>query len=90
MGNNEQRGVSLMNIDKVQLEADYEAFMKALKETPEKFPDTSFGISRIQRALKLGYNRASYLQDLAIERGVLKRIKHPYKVILVRNALNAK
>lgn len=74
-----------MFIDRVQLEEDYVTFLKALKETPEKFPSEPFGVSRIQRALKLGYNRASYLKDLAIERGVLKRIKHPYKVILVNN-----
>lgn len=33
----------------------------------------SFGISRIQRMMRIGYNRAAILVDRAIESGVLVR-----------------
>jgi DNA segregation ATPase FtsK/SpoIIIE-like protein len=38
-----------------------------------EFKDNSFGITRIQRYLKIGYNRACQLVDAAIEQGVLVR-----------------
>lgn len=33
----------------------------------------SFGISRIQRMMRIGYNRSAHLVDRAIESGVLVR-----------------
>lgn len=46
--------------------------LKALKRTPE-FQGRAFGISRIQRFMGIGYNRAAHLVDAAIEQGVLVR-----------------
>lgn len=33
----------------------------------------SFGISRIQRMMRIGYNRSAHLVDRAIEKGILVR-----------------
>ncbi|NOH71959.1 hypothetical protein F0225_11505 [Vibrio pectenicida] len=51
---------------------DYD--LETLKNTPE-FQDQSFGISRIQRFMGIGYNRASHLVDEAMEIGILVRDK---------------
>ncbi|WP_347361434.1 DNA translocase FtsK [Vibrio vulnificus] len=46
--------------------------LKTLKQTPE-FQGRAFGISRIQRFMGIGYNRAAHLVDAAIKQGVLVR-----------------
>ena len=46
--------------------------LEKLKSTVE-LHGKSFGVSRIQRYLKIGYNRAAHLVDAAIQRGVLVR-----------------
>lgn len=76
-----------MLIDKSRTEADLKSLIKTIKDTPEKFPDEPFGISRIQRALKLSYGRALDVQTLAIERGIMRRIKRTCKVELVKTYL---
>ena len=41
----------------------------------------TFGIIRIQRVLRIGYNRAAHLVDRSIESGILVRSdEHPYMV----------
>lgn len=77
-----------MVLDRVQLESDFNQLLKAIKDTPEKFPAEPFGISRLQRALKLGYHRAYNLQDIALKRGILKRDGKSYKVLLAEKAPN--
>lgn len=49
-----------------------ESDLNALKNAPE-FKSKLFGISRIQRYLRVHYNRAARLVDVAIERGILVR-----------------
>ncbi len=46
--------------------------LKTLQETPE-LQGLSFSISRIQRYMGIGYNRASHLVEAAIEKGILVR-----------------
>lgn len=46
----------------------YELAVKLMREAPEYA-----GISRIQRKLTIGYNRASRIMDAMIERGVIAR-----------------
>ncbi|MDA0152195.1 hypothetical protein OH460_07775 [Vibrio sp. Makdt] len=46
--------------------------LEALKQTPE-LQGRAFGISRIQRFMGFGYNRAAHLVDAAVELGVLTR-----------------
>jgi DNA segregation ATPase FtsK/SpoIIIE-like protein len=43
-----------------------------LQQCPD-FKNDSFGISRIQRVFRIGYNRAAHLVDAAIEKGILTR-----------------
>lgn len=46
--------------------------LETLKKSPE-LQGRAFGISRIQRYMQIGYNRAAHLVDAAIELGVLTR-----------------
>lgn len=48
--------------------------LEILKKIPE-LQGRAFGISRIQRFMGIGYNRAAHLVDAAIEQGVLVRDK---------------
>ncbi|EGQ9107533.1 hypothetical protein GA047_13470 [Vibrio cholerae] len=48
--------------------------LKAIQEL-EEFKGLTFGISRIQRVMKIGYNRAAILVEAAIEKGILVRDK---------------
>lgn len=45
--------------------------LKRLQQCSE-FKD-SFGISRVQRVMRIGYNRAAHLIEAAIEKGILTR-----------------
>ena len=60
------------------LEEYQRADMAALKAfaSDENFKG-NFGISRIQRYLRIGYNRASYLAEAAVKEGVLVRCESP-------------
>ncbi|MDA0146456.1 hypothetical protein OCT63_19705 [Vibrio sp. RW] len=49
--------------------------LETLKTSPE-FQDQSFGVSRIQRHIGLGYNQAQRLVDSGIEQGVLVKDEH--------------
>jgi hypothetical protein len=71
-------------------EPSYDArlLVETLKEKPELFPNHAFGISRIQRALKLGYGRASLLVEEAIELNILKRSEKPWQLEVVSGKLN--
>ncbi|MBV7300232.1 hypothetical protein [Enterovibrio paralichthyis] len=64
-------------MDYSMLESD----IKSLKSTPQ-LEGCLFGISRIQRFLGIGYNRAERLVDAAVSRGVLCRDQE--RVHLVR------
>ncbi|MGY2573173.1 DNA translocase FtsK [Vibrio sp. C8] len=46
--------------------------LETLQKTPE-LQGVSFSISRIQRYMRIGYNRASHLVEAAIEKGILVR-----------------
>lgn len=46
--------------------------LAALVQHP-RFKNDLFGITRIQRVLRIGYNRAAHLVDAAIEKGILTR-----------------
>ncbi|EOX3381149.1 DNA translocase FtsK [Vibrio cholerae] len=46
--------------------------LKALQQTPE-LQGVTFSISRIQRFMGIGYNRAAHLVDAALEKGILVR-----------------
>lgn len=46
--------------------------LKRLQQCPD-FKGATFGISAIQRAMKIGYNRAAQLVEAAIEKGILTR-----------------
>lgn len=64
---------------------DLEKLKKTIKNQPEKFPKGDFNISRLQRALKIGYDRACNLKELAIDVGVLAQGTKPYNCRLVNN-----
>lgn len=49
--------------------------LEKLKTSPE-FQDQSFGVSRVQRHIGLGYNQARRLVDSGIEQGVLVKDEH--------------
>lgn len=78
-----------MTVNKMQSEMDLKTLIKAIKTTPEKFPNAPFGVSRIQRALKIGYGRAIDVQALAVERGILIRAKGTCKTELAKAHLTA-
>ncbi len=54
---------------------DYPMLESDLKklQSQEEFQSQSFGVSRVQRYLRIGYNRASSLVNTALERGILVR-----------------
>jgi len=41
-----------------------------------------FGVTSIQRNVRIGYNRACYLRDHAIEKGVLVRCEHAEHLVM--------
>ncbi|OES24479.1 ftsk gamma domain protein [Alteromonas macleodii] len=59
--------------------AEYEAFdlefLTGLKTEPD-FQET-FGISRVQRHGRIGYNRAARLVEVGVEKGLLARCDNP-------------
>lgn len=46
--------------------------LKRLQQCSE-FKNLTFGVSRIQRVMRIGYNRAAHLVEVAIEKGILIR-----------------
>lgn len=46
--------------------------LNALKTIPE-FQGESFGVSRVQRYMRIGYSRASQLVEAAVDKGILVR-----------------
>lgn len=48
--------------------------LKDMKKHPE-FNQGPFGITRIQRHLRFGYNRSVRLQDAGIKAGILVRVQ---------------
>jgi DNA segregation ATPase FtsK/SpoIIIE-like protein len=61
------------------LSYDCKRLCKAIEESPELFPSGPFGVSRVQRALKIGYDRAMTAMDEAVGLGILKRGKKPWQ-----------
>jgi DNA segregation ATPase FtsK/SpoIIIE-like protein len=49
--------------------------LEKLKTSPD-FQDQSFGVSRIQRHIGIGYTQAQRLVDSGIEQGVLVKDEH--------------
>jgi len=52
-----------------------ESELEKLKASPA-FQNQSFGISRVQRHIGLGYNQSKQLIDSGIEQGVLVKDEH--------------